>query len=277
MSLISYNAFLLGALVFVCIILTNTIFFVLCKTSKIKILEFAIFFDPWFSLYKTKIGYTTYSLGWIPLGSSVKPLGMTKDVEERNKIAEEELPFVFFTRPRYVQLLFKLASPFTYVLIFILVLKLYPNQGNSENVINDIIEVISKSINAMFGSQSSKEEISSIFLKNKFDSNIVLFIFMIFLSVITIILPITTLMNWFSNDEIKKSKIEKAIGFFITLVFFYIFLWKVPKLLFQYYTAIEFCRYLFSFLLGIFCVGSISFFILINVIKFSRKFFNTSK
>ena len=271
MNLFSYNSFLLGTLVFVCIIVTNLIFFLLCKMNKIKVLEFSIFFAPWFSIVKKKIGSTVFSLGWIPLGSSVKPLGWTTDIEERRKIPEEEFPFVFFTRPKYLKVLFKLASPFTYLLILFVSLKLYSDDGKIMNGLEDIFNFINSSIKALFGSQNSKDELSILFKKIVSENNLVLFVFMIFLSVITLILPFTTIMNWYSNDEIKKSKIEKTIGFLGSLFYLYFFLWKLPNLFFNYFTWLEFMRYFISFLLGIFSVGVIAFYLLLSLIKIATK------
>lgn len=271
MNLFSYNSFLLGTLVFICIIVTNLIFFLLCKMNKIKVLEFSIFFAPWFSIVKKKIGSTVFSLGWIPLGSSVKPLGWTTDIEERRKIPEEEFPFVFFTRPKYLKVLFKLASPFTYLLILFVSLKLYSVDGKIMHGLEDIFNFLSSSIKALLGYQNSKVELSVLFKKIISENNLVLFVFMIFLSVITLMLPFTSIMNWYSNDEIKKSKVEKTIGFLGSLFYLYFFLYKLPNLFFHYFTWLEFLRWFISFLLGIFSVGVISFYLLLLFFKTASK------
>jgi len=43
---------------------------------KCRVEKFYLFFDPWFSLWKKKIGETEYGIGWVPLGGYVKISGM---------------------------------------------------------------------------------------------------------------------------------------------------------------------------------------------------------
>ena len=38
--------------------------FIMARVFKIRVEKFYIFFDPWFSLFKKKIGDTEYGLGW---------------------------------------------------------------------------------------------------------------------------------------------------------------------------------------------------------------------
>ncbi|WP_185850901.1 RIP metalloprotease RseP [Blattabacterium cuenoti] len=57
--------------------------FILAKTFKVRVERFFLFFDPWFSIFKKKIGNTIYGIGWIPLGGYVKISGMMMN-EERN-------------------------------------------------------------------------------------------------------------------------------------------------------------------------------------------------
>ena len=42
--------------------------FLPAKYFKTKIDKFYLFFDPWFSIVKKKIGETEYGIGWIPMG-----------------------------------------------------------------------------------------------------------------------------------------------------------------------------------------------------------------
>ena len=45
-----------------------------CRVDK-----FYLFFNPWFSLFKKKVGETEYGLGWIPFGGYVKIAGMVDE------------------------------------------------------------------------------------------------------------------------------------------------------------------------------------------------------
>ena len=62
--------------------------FLAAKMFKTRVEKFYIFFNPWFSVFKKKIGETTYGIGWLPLGGYVKISGMideSMDKEQLNK------------------------------------------------------------------------------------------------------------------------------------------------------------------------------------------------
>ena len=44
--------------------------FLFAKLFKTRVEKFYLFFDPWFSLFKKKIGETEYGIGWLPLGGT---------------------------------------------------------------------------------------------------------------------------------------------------------------------------------------------------------------
>ncbi|KAF5276583.1 hypothetical protein FQR65_LT16290 [Abscondita terminalis] len=67
--------------------------FIPAKLFKTKVEKFYLFFDPWFSLVKKKIGDTEYGIGWLPLGGYVKIAGMvdeTVDFEYPSNIGNFE-------------------------------------------------------------------------------------------------------------------------------------------------------------------------------------------
>ncbi|WP_185851878.1 RIP metalloprotease RseP [Blattabacterium cuenoti] len=53
--------------------------FLFAKIFKVRVEKFFLFFDPWFSIFKKKIGQTIYGIGWLPLGGYVKISGMILD------------------------------------------------------------------------------------------------------------------------------------------------------------------------------------------------------
>ena len=53
--------------------------FIPAKLFKTRVEKFYLFFDPWFSLVKKKIGGTVYGIGWLPLGGYVKIAGMVDE------------------------------------------------------------------------------------------------------------------------------------------------------------------------------------------------------
>ena len=50
--------------------------FIPAKLFNTRVEKFYLFFDPYFSLFKKKIGGTEYGIGWLPLGGYVKISGM---------------------------------------------------------------------------------------------------------------------------------------------------------------------------------------------------------
>jgi regulator of sigma E protease len=76
-----------------------------CRVDK-----FYLFFNPWFSLWKKKVGETEYGLGWVPLGGYVKIAGMideSMDKEQMNRPAE---PWEFRSKPAWQRLIIMLGG-----------------------------------------------------------------------------------------------------------------------------------------------------------------------
>jgi regulator of sigma E protease len=40
--------------------------FILARLFKTRVEKFYLFFDPWFEIWKKKIGDTEYGIGWLP-------------------------------------------------------------------------------------------------------------------------------------------------------------------------------------------------------------------
>ena len=65
--------------------------FIPAKIFKARVEKFYLFFDPWFSVFKKKVGQTEYGIGWLPLGGYVKISGMideSMDKEQMKKPVE---------------------------------------------------------------------------------------------------------------------------------------------------------------------------------------------
>ncbi|WP_185863155.1 RIP metalloprotease RseP [Blattabacterium cuenoti] len=63
--------------------------FIMAQLFKVRVERFFLFFDPWFSILKKKIGHTIYGIGWVPLGGYIKISGMMmddKNISSKNKI-----------------------------------------------------------------------------------------------------------------------------------------------------------------------------------------------
>lgn len=84
--------------------------YITAKWFKCRVEKFYLFFDPWFSLFKKKIGETVYGIGWLPLGGYVKISGMideSMDKEQMNKPAE---PWEFRSKPAWQRLIIMIGG-----------------------------------------------------------------------------------------------------------------------------------------------------------------------
>lgn len=84
---------------------------ILGRLFGVPVEEFCIWFNPWFSLIKTKVGKTTFILGWLPWGSYVKFAGMI-EADDR-----EPQPNDFLQIPSARQTLIVLSGPIILLLL----------------------------------------------------------------------------------------------------------------------------------------------------------------
>lgn len=87
--------------------------FIAARIFGIRVEKFYIFFNPWFSLWKRKIGDTEYGIGWLPLGGYVSIAGMIDesiDAEQLEKMKEEPKPWEFRSKPAWQRLIVMLAG-----------------------------------------------------------------------------------------------------------------------------------------------------------------------
>ncbi len=69
--------------------------FMFAKLFKTRVEKFYLFFDPWFSLFKRKIGETEYGVGWVPLGGYVKISGMIDESMDKEQMKQPPQPHEF--------------------------------------------------------------------------------------------------------------------------------------------------------------------------------------
>src|SRR5450755_1278726 len=67
--------------------------FLPAKIFKCRVEKFFLFFDPWFSLVKKKIGETVYGIGWLPLGGYVKISGMIDESMDTEAMSKPPQPW----------------------------------------------------------------------------------------------------------------------------------------------------------------------------------------
>lgn len=72
---------------------------------KIRVEKFYLFFNPWFSLVKKKIGDTEWGIGWLPLGGYVKIAGMVDESMDKEQLAQPIQPWEFRAKPAWQRLI----------------------------------------------------------------------------------------------------------------------------------------------------------------------------
>ena len=103
--------------------------FIPAKLFKTRVEKFYLFFDYKFSLFKKKIGETTYGIGWIPLGGYVKISGMIDESMDTEQMKEEPKPWEFRSKPAWQRLIIMLGGVTVNfilgILIYILMLNIW--------------------------------------------------------------------------------------------------------------------------------------------------------
>lgn len=84
--------------------------FVTAKWFGCRVEKFYLFFNPWFSLWKTKKGETEYGLGWIPLGGYVKISGMIDESMDKEQLKQPAQPWEFRAKPAWQRLIIMLGG-----------------------------------------------------------------------------------------------------------------------------------------------------------------------
>ena len=86
-----------------------------------RVEKFRLFFDPWFAIWKKKIGETEYGLGWLPLGGYVKISGMIDESMDKEQMKQPPQPYEFRSKKSYQRLLIMLGGVlFNVILAFII-------------------------------------------------------------------------------------------------------------------------------------------------------------
>lgn len=75
-----------------------------------RVEKFFLFFDPWFPLFKKKIGETEYGIGWLPLGGYVKISGMVDESFDTEQLKEPPKPWEFRSKPAWQRLVIMLGG-----------------------------------------------------------------------------------------------------------------------------------------------------------------------
>lgn len=95
--------------------------FFAAKLFKTKVESFYLFFNPWFSVYKKKIGDTEYGIGWLPLGGYVKIAGMIDESMDKEQMKQPPQPWEFRAKPTWQRLIIMLGGIIVNVIVGFLI------------------------------------------------------------------------------------------------------------------------------------------------------------
>ena len=103
------------------IILHEAGHFIPAKIFKTRVEKFYLFFDPWFSLFKKKIGDTEYGIGWLPLGGYVKIAGMIDESMDKEQMKKPAEPWEFRSKPAWQRLIIMIGGVTVNVILAIII------------------------------------------------------------------------------------------------------------------------------------------------------------
>jgi regulator of sigma E protease len=91
--------------------------FIPAKWFKCRVEKFYLFFDPWFSLFKKKVGETEYGVGWLPLGGYVKIAGMVDESMDKEQMKQPPKEWEFRSKPAWQRLIIMIGGVTVNVLL----------------------------------------------------------------------------------------------------------------------------------------------------------------
>ena len=95
--------------------------FITAKWFKCRVDKFYLFFDPWFSIFKKKVGDTEYGIGWLPLGGYVKISGMVDESMDKEQLKQPPQPYEFRSKPAWQRLIIMVAGVLVNVVLAIVI------------------------------------------------------------------------------------------------------------------------------------------------------------
>ena len=95
--------------------------FLPAKWFKCRVEKFYLFFNPWFSLWKKKIGNTEWGIGWVPFGGYVKIAGMVDESMDKEQMKQPAKEDEFRAKPAWQRLIIMLGGVTVNVLLAIVI------------------------------------------------------------------------------------------------------------------------------------------------------------
>lgn len=88
---------------------------------KIRVEKFYLFFNPYFSLFKKKIGETEWGIGWLPLGGYVKISGMIDESMDKEQMSQPAQPWEFRSKPAWQRLIVMIGGVTVNIIVGVLI------------------------------------------------------------------------------------------------------------------------------------------------------------
>lgn len=95
--------------------------FLPARWFKCRVEKFYLFFNPWFSLWKTKKGETEYGLGWVPFGGYVKIAGMIDESMDKEQMKLPPQSWEFRAKPAWQRLIIMIGGVVVNVILAIVI------------------------------------------------------------------------------------------------------------------------------------------------------------
>ena len=95
--------------------------FIPAKLFKCRVEKFYLFFNPWFSLFKTQKGETEYGIGWIPFGGFVKISGMIDESMDKEQMKLPPEDYEFRSKPAWQRLIIMTGGVLVNIILAIVI------------------------------------------------------------------------------------------------------------------------------------------------------------
>ena len=111
--------------------------FIPARLFKTRVEKFYLFFDPYFSVFKKKVGETEYGVGWLPLGGYVKISGMIDESMDKEQMKKPAESWEFRAKPAWQRLIIMLGGVTVNFILAIFVFSLVLFKWGETYVSND--------------------------------------------------------------------------------------------------------------------------------------------
>jgi regulator of sigma E protease len=114
--------------------------YITARWFKCRVEKFYLFFDPWFSIVKKKIGDTVYGIGWLPLGGYVKISGMVDESMDKQAMKLPPQPWEFRSKPAWQRLIIMLGGVTVNVLLAFFIYAMILFVWGEQKIVNNSLK-----------------------------------------------------------------------------------------------------------------------------------------